>query len=422
MGKYFAIGGALGLVLLAAVLLGGCRKNDDFEKTSEDSVKLEESTESAERVESVGKTDSMESAENMESTGKMESAENMESAETMGNTESLQMIGSATTAFELIFDKKDLCQVTESGIAVTYDDWASTDYVDIRGYYALSYVLAAHKNVYAVSFYDADRNFISGVGEGEGRDTFTIATVQGSAVIPEGAAYARFITYSGSRDPMEDASVVGYPTRECYEEWMNSRTLSGMKVACLGDSLTEGDYGLQVGVANVFYRGYPFFFAQMTGAVTVNYGYCGATSSYYLSEYNAGRVDVTDANVVILMLGTNLGLEGDLGEAYRQLVGEVRKDMKEDAVLILVTPPHATEDETKPNYGYHENVVSAVEFVREFAAAEGLPLIDAYADSPIQPENEDVYQTNDGLHMCEAGYEAFARFMAEEVERILEDF
>lgn len=323
-------------------------------------------------------------------------------------------------AIDLTFDQNDLRGTADADIAVIYDDWASTDYVDVSEYYALSYVLAARDSVYGVSFFDEDRNFISGVAEGEGSDIFTIATTQGGVIIPEGAVYARFITYNGANDPMKDASVTGYPTRAGYEGWLASRPFSGLKIACLGDSLTEGDYGLQVGVANVFYRNYPFFLAELTGATTVNYGYCGATSSYYLSEYDAGNVDVTDADVVILMLGTNLGLYGDLGNDYRLLVSEVQGDMKADAVLVLVTPPHATEDESKPNYGYHENVVSAVEFVRELAAEEGLSLIDAYADSPIQPENEEVYQANDGLHMCEAGYEAFAEFMAGELERILE--
>jgi len=317
------------------------------------------------------------------------------------------------------FSQDELFAATTGGETITCDDWASTDYVDISGYYALSYVLAAKNDVYGVSFFDREKQFISGTAVGEGRDEFTIATIQGSVIIPGGAVYARFITYNGDRDPMRDASVTGYPTKVGYEAYLESKPFGGLKIACLGDSLTEGDYGLKVGVANVFYRNYPFYLAQLTGATTVNYGYCGITSSIFLQEYRAGNVKVSDADVVVLMLGTNLGLEGELGEDYGRLVDEIQRDMKQGAELILVAPPHATEDPSRPNYGYNGNVKSAAEFVCGFAVERGLPLIDAYADSPIQSENEDKYQSHDGLHMNEAGYEAFAAFVAEKLAEIL---
>ena len=39
-----------------------------------------------------------------------------------------------------------------------------------------------------------------------------------------------------------------------------------MKIACIGDSLTEGDYGVsgKVGIANVHKENYPSFLAKMT--------------------------------------------------------------------------------------------------------------------------------------------------------------
>lgn len=324
---------------------------------------------------------------------------------------------------KLRFDHQEL-YTAETGVndaiqVITHDGWSSTDYVDISGYYALSYVLAARSDIYAVSFFDKDKQFLAGTAAGEGREEFTIATTQGGVIIPEEAVYARFITYTGDRDPMRDASATGYTTKADYEAYLESKPLGRLKIACLGDSLTEGDYGLKVGVANVFYRNYPFYLAQLTGATTVNYGYCGITSSIFLQEYRAGKVKVSDADVVILMLGTNLGLEGELGEDYGRLVDEIQADMKFGAKLILVTPPHATEDPSRPNYGYNGNVKSAAEFVRGFAVEMGLPLIDAYADSPIQSENEDKYQSHDGLHMNEAGYGAFAAFVAEKLAEIL---
>ena len=52
------------------------------------------------------------------------------------------------------------------------------------------------------------------------------------------------------------------------------------------------------------------------------------------------------------------------------------------------------------------------------SAKKGYPLIDVYADSPIQEENEKKYQPNDGLHMAQKGYEALAGFLAERLPTI----
>lgn len=340
---------------------------------------------------------------------------------------------SATVQLTLIFDKNDLIaspygDVAE-GTSVTAEGWMTTDYVDVSRYVGMKVCLAARKTLQSVAFFDADRRYMSGIGtfsndgvaEHPGINHVSVTTVQRFADVPEGAVYARFLTYDGVHDPMKDAAVVAYADADAYAEARSTAGwLSGRKIACIGDSLTEGDYGIAPCVANVHYRNYPFFLARLTGAETVNYGRCGASSSSYTERlYNAGYVDVKDADIVLLMLGTNLGLRDGLAEAYVQLVERVRADMKDGAQLILITPVHATEDPRWCNCGCNPNVQSAVEFIRAYAPKAGLPFIDAYADSPIQPENEDIYQANDGLHMCEAGLMAFATFIDGELKRIL---
>ena len=49
-----------------------------------------------------------------------------------------------------------------------------------------------------------------------------------------------------------------------------------MKICCLGDSLTEGDYGVKgkSGIANVKKENYPYFLAQSTGWEVKNFGFC----------------------------------------------------------------------------------------------------------------------------------------------------
>ena len=48
----------------------------------------------------------------------------------------------------------------------------------------------------------------------------------------------------------------------------------GETVVCLGDSLTEGDYGIfgRSGIANIQPKGYPWFLEKLTGWEVRNFG------------------------------------------------------------------------------------------------------------------------------------------------------
>lgn len=333
----------------------------------------------------------------------------------------------------LRFDRTDLIASpygeAPEGTFTMVDGWRSTDDIDVSAYAGLRVCLAARKTLQSVAFFDADKRYLSGVGtfsncgiaEHPGVNHVSVTTIQGFVSVPAGAIYARFLTYDGAHDPMKDAAVTAYEQASDFADARASAGwLAGRQIVCIGDSLTEGDYGIAPCVANVHYRNYPFFLARLTGAETINHGRCGATAPSYLHRlYLAGYVDVTKADVVLLMLGSNAGLREDTAPDYVRLVEAIRADMKEGATLVLMTPTHATEDPRRINCGYNPNVLSAVEFIRGYADAEHLPLVDAYAHSPIQPENEDRYQCNDGLHMCEAGLQAFAKFVNEELKRIL---
>ena len=84
-----------------------------------------------------------------------------------------------------------------------------------------------------------------------------------------------------------------------------------MKICCLGDSLTEGDYGVfgKKGIANVQKESYPFFLEKLSGAEVKNFGKCGYTATTYLEYYNSGAVDLTGTDIVLILLGTNGGLD-----------------------------------------------------------------------------------------------------------------
>ena len=205
-----------------------------------------------------------------------------------------------------------------------------------------------------------------------------------------------------------------------------------MKILCIGDSLTEGDYGYkyQRGVKNVHPENYPYFLSKILGVETVNAGKCGFTPSKYLQCYQEGNVTAKGADAVIILLGTNGGLDPDAdtqGNAdYETLVGLVRRDAP-DAVILVCTPPHVTENPAYINCGYAERVKKAARWVLDYdrrrivemgeTAKRGL--IDL-ADTPMfTAENERIMQPNDGLHFGATGYLKMAEFIAERISPYL---
>ena len=185
-----------------------------------------------------------------------------------------------------------------------------------------------------------------------------------------------------------------------------------MIICCIGDSLTEGDYGV-VGkncVADVHEKNYPHFLQKLTGAEVRNFGKCGFTASLYLDYYKSGVVNVKDADIIIVMLGTNGGHslteETQGNKDYRELISLLQRDSK--AKIYLVTAPHISTDSTFTVLGFIPQANTSSEFVRRYAKEHNLPVIDINRNERISDKNEKEYQANDGLHFVEKGYEALA--------------
>lgn len=196
-----------------------------------------------------------------------------------------------------------------------------------------------------------------------------------------------------------------------------------MRICCLGDSLTEGDYGVfgKRGIANVHEENYPYFLRNMLGCEVFNYGKCGYTSTSYLKHYMAGNADVAGADIVLIMLGSNGGLslkEETQGNAdFDALVSLVLKDAP-NAKIVLITPPHVTENPEYSNCGYINNVLNACEFIKNFAVEVNLPIIDLGSFDEFNEKTEKIYQSNDGLHFNEKGYKVMAEFVYKELKKL----
>ncbi len=197
-----------------------------------------------------------------------------------------------------------------------------------------------------------------------------------------------------------------------------------MKVICIGDSLTEGDYGIKGKrcIANIQKENYPYFLAQNTGWDVKNCGKCGFQATSYLNYYKAGSVDVRGADVIVIMLGTNGGNDPientPNNEAYRELIKLLRADAP-NAEIILCTPPQATVNKEYSNCGYMPNVLKAVPFVKLVAKEENLPVIDVFNCGYFTPETEAIMQANDGLHFVEEGYKTLAKVIEQGIREIL---
>ena len=221
------------------------------------------------------------------------------------------------TSVNLEFNDAKLCtskyESHGEGGFNTYAAWVSTNYIEIDGWYGIEYELAAHKLLQSIAFYNANKQYISGVGTTSMLDVAT--TVMGFVMVPENAKYVRFVGYTGYSDmpAYTDCFVNVFTEKEDYDLAYGKSEYRELVVACLGDSLTEGDYGSNpAGTMNRKYKNYPYYLSKALGCKTVNYGKCGATSkSFYQNFYQNGSVDITKADVVVIMLGTNRGLEGE---------------------------------------------------------------------------------------------------------------
>lgn len=196
-----------------------------------------------------------------------------------------------------------------------------------------------------------------------------------------------------------------------------------MRICCLGDSLTEGDYGVfgKSGIANVHNENYPYFLKKSLGCEVFNYGKCGYTSTSYLKHYKEGKADVASADIVLIMLGTNGGLDPEKDTQgntdFNMLVSLVSLDAK-NAKIVLITPPHVTENPEYSNCGYINNVLKAQQFVKNASVELELPLIDLGAFKEFNEKTEKIYQPNDGLHFNEEGYKVMADFIEKELRKL----
>lgn len=206
--------------------------------------------------------------------------------------------------------------------------------------------------------------------------------------------------------------------------------LKNKKVLFLGDSITQG-----VGVSSPN-KCYVSVFGKISGAEVKNYGISG-TRIAKQSKISIGkdcdrdfmsRVDDMDpeADVIVVFGGTNDFGHGDstigefnsrdectfYGALHILCTSLINKYPK--AEIVFMTPLHrVSEDDEINEIGLkHEVLLSGyVDIIKEVAGYYGLPVLDLFNTSGIQPKVDIIKKIYmpDGLHPSDDGAEKIAK-------------
>lgn len=198
--------------------------------------------------------------------------------------------------------------------------------------------------------------------------------------------------------------------------------LIGKKINFLGDSITQG-----VGASSED-KIYLNRLKEMAELSCVrNYGISG-TRLAKQSEFD-GLVPFTerfqgmddDADIIVVFGGTNDYGHGDAkigtlddrtndtfyGACHFMMEGLIKK--YPDSEIVIMTPLHRSDDMTK-NQSNNATLKDYVDIIKEVAAIYGLPVLDLYTMSGIQPDVECIKEKYmpDGLHPSDAGNQRIA--------------
>ncbi len=200
--------------------------------------------------------------------------------------------------------------------------------------------------------------------------------------------------------------------------------LKNKKIACLGDSITEGSALHET-------HNYVYHLQQMSGAEVLNFGVAATRIATRLIPHETPSWNdsfllraerMTDKYDVILIFGgtndyaranpTPLGdmssedehtFYGALKILYNKVIAA-----HPEAVVVAVTPLHR---EKEKDYGLEGlELLDYVNAVREVASLYSIPVIDLWNNSGIQAQNLEIMSLYliDGLHPTERGAKRIA--------------
>lgn len=302
---------------------------------------------------------------------------------------------------------------------------ASTGAKNKRAYYLYTPTSGTDARAFYAVYYDGTRYLSSSAVTAEPQNGFTRLT---ASSIPENATKIRFIAFESTlSDGIRPASVAAAEV-SLVESDEEESLLKGKNIVCIGDSLTEGDYGSNpAGTMNVHAENYPYFLAEITGANVKNAGRCGYSAELYYNN-QLSKVELSEeTDIVLIMLGTNNGLTDTIDTDtsashyssyaktqtgyYARIIETCMERTNGQAQIILMTPPVTTQRN-------RTSLETTVSVIKKFGEKYGLPVIDNYYACGITYENIGKYMPIDELHCGYTGYKLLATYIASRVSDI----
>ncbi len=306
---------------------------------------------------------------------------------------------------------------------------ASTGAGSKRAYYLYTPAGGTNARAFYAVYYDGTRYLSSSAVTAEPQNGFTRLTASN---IPENATKIRFIAFESTLSNGIRPASVAAAEISLVESEEEESLLKGKNIVCIGDSLTEGDYGSNpAGTMNVHAENYPYFLAELTGANVKNAGRCGYSAELYYNNQLSKVALSEETDIVLIMLGTNNGLtdtiDADTSAShyssyaktqtgyYARIVETCMERTNGRAQIILMTPPVTTQRN-------RSSLETTVSVIKKFGEKYGLPVIDNYYACGITYENIGSYMPIDELHCGYTGYKLLANYIASRAADIYKDF
>lgn len=309
----------------------------------------------------------------------------------------------------------------------TFKGWFNTNNIDVSEYRgnkvrvkSCSYGMKGETpNIPSVVWLDVNKQYISDI---ESNTTDSRHYEEFDVVIPQNAHYAVLTSFMISDDE-----------KPAYLQLVKQSDAK-IKVLCIGDSLTEGDYGSDpAGTKNVKEKNYPYFMQKHTGFEVVNKGKCGYDSIMYWNSVVKGiDIESLKPDIVVIMLGTNGSmtdtLETDVepytsynnyantgtGD-YCKIIEYVNEQTDGNTQIILCTCPFVDKTKRANNFN---NVTNANVVIPKIANRYNLPVVDVYKELGVSAINTNVFQPIDGLHFGEIGYSRLGTLIGSRVKSL----
>jgi len=176
-----------------------------------------------------------------------------------------------------------------SGGVGTNTNCRYTDYIDISGLSTLKAKTYLNNSGTAIAFYDASKNFLSGISKvNTEMETDYIIDLTDAAY--SSAKYVRLSNYVGTDDTYgQTCYIYAYKNKDlldCILHYKAANKLYGKTIAFVGDSITSTDYVLPC---------WPQIIAARTNCTALDYGISATTLAHdpdtHLNDYHFGHLD-----------------------------------------------------------------------------------------------------------------------------------